>query len=66
MTSALHGTGGARPRAGVKRPPGGAVGRCRGWRTGGGEAPATRGWRAVDRDMTQASPRPGRWGGVAR
>ncbi len=26
---------GDRPRAGVKRPPGGAVGRCRCWRTGG-------------------------------
>lgn len=40
MTSSLHGTGGDRPRAGVKRPPGGAVGRCRCWRTGGNFAPA--------------------------
>ena len=40
MTSSLHGTGGDRPRAGVKRPPGGAVGRGRCWRTGANFAPA--------------------------
>ena len=38
MTAALHRTGGDRPRAEAKRPPGGAVGRCRCWRTGGQEA----------------------------
>jgi hypothetical protein len=39
MTAALHGNGGGRARVGAKRPPGGAVGRCRCWRTGGGLAP---------------------------
>ena len=39
MTAALRCTGGDRPRVGAKRPPGGAVGRCRCGRTGGGLAP---------------------------
>jgi len=42
MTAARQNTGGDRPRAEAKRPPGGAVGRCRCGRTGGGDAPAVR------------------------
>lgn len=42
MTAALHGTGDDQPRAGVKRPPRGAVGRCRCWRTGPENVPEGR------------------------